>query len=173
MSRCCNMPSVGQLFKSTARLLHDASIQSLNRTYICIVTPQVRRSLTRRTLLMTSRPRSSNTKTFHIGSPSAFSIGAEGATMPSRLFGSCRPSAGAGVVFRFKILSIEARVSHQHLVLCTRFGGALTYLAVPKRLMSRCHIYSEGLGVAQANWFKVLRVIHMDSVFPIRVLAFP
>ena len=45
--------------------------------YRCMVTPHARRSLTLSTLLMTSRPRSSNTSTFHIGSPSAFRIGVD------------------------------------------------------------------------------------------------
>lgn len=46
--------------------------------------------------------------------------------MPSWLFES---SAGAGVVFRFKILSIEARVSHQHQVLCTHASRGDSYLS--------------------------------------------
>ena len=43
----------------------------------CIVTPQARRSFTRSTLLITSRPRSSKTSTFHMGSPSELRMGAE------------------------------------------------------------------------------------------------
>ena len=52
------------------------------RTYICIVTPHVLRSLTRSTLLITSLPRSSKTKTFHIGFPSSSNIGADVDTTP-------------------------------------------------------------------------------------------
>lgn len=37
---------------------------------MCIVTPIDRRSLTLSTLLITSRPRSSKTRTFQMGSPS-------------------------------------------------------------------------------------------------------
>lgn len=49
---------------------------------MCMVTPIDRRSLTRRTLLMTSRPRSSKTKTFQIGFPSPSRMGATGARSP-------------------------------------------------------------------------------------------
>ena len=52
------------------------------RTYICIVTPHVLKSLTRSTLLITSLPRSSKTKTFHIGFPSSSKIGADDDTTP-------------------------------------------------------------------------------------------
>lgn len=51
-------------------------------TYICIVIPMARRSLTRSTLLITSRPRSSNTRTFQMGSPSAVRMGAVEAKVP-------------------------------------------------------------------------------------------
>lgn len=46
-------------------------------SYRCMVIPHARRSLTLSTLLMTSLPRSSNTNTFHIGSPSEFRMGVE------------------------------------------------------------------------------------------------
>ena len=50
---------------------------------MCIVTPNERRSFTLRTLLMTSRPRSSKTRTFQMGSPVDVVMGAEGARRPS------------------------------------------------------------------------------------------
>lgn len=49
---------------------------------MCIVTPIERRSLTRMTLLITSRPKSSNTRTFQMGFPSASRMGATGAKSP-------------------------------------------------------------------------------------------
>jgi len=80
-------------------------------TYICIVTPHARKSLTRSTLLMTSRPRSSKTKTFHIGSPSALRIGTEEEVGPLLAFGSAWPSVDcAGSWFKFKIFSIESAI---------------------------------------------------------------
>jgi hypothetical protein len=45
--------------------------------YKWIVTPHARKSLTLRTLLMTSRPLLSKTRTFHIGSPSSFKMGVD------------------------------------------------------------------------------------------------
>lgn len=51
-------------------------------TNMCIVTPIERRSLTRMTLLITSLPRSSKTRTFQIGFPSASRMGATGAKSP-------------------------------------------------------------------------------------------
>ena len=50
--------------------------EQMGRTHRCMVTPKLLRSLTLRTLLIMSRPRSSKTKTFHIGSPSVFRMGA-------------------------------------------------------------------------------------------------
>jgi len=49
---------------------------------MCIVTPMERRSLTRNTLDMTSRPRSSKTKTFHTGSPEELTMGSAVAAKP-------------------------------------------------------------------------------------------
>lgn len=49
---------------------------------MCIVTPIERRSLTRITLLMTSLPKSSKTRTFQMGFPSASRMGATGAKSP-------------------------------------------------------------------------------------------
>ncbi len=61
----------------------------LPSTYKCIVTPHVRKSLTRSTLLITSLPRLSNTRTFHIGSPSEFRIGVALGMRPSAAVGPC------------------------------------------------------------------------------------
>lgn len=44
--------------------------------------PQLRKSFTLKTLLMTSLPKLSNTKTFQIGSPSEFSIGVDFEAIP-------------------------------------------------------------------------------------------
>jgi len=60
-------------------------------TYKCIVTPQDLKSLTLRTLLMTSLPRLSNTNTFQIGSPSAFKMGVDLGVSPL----DAVPSVGA------------------------------------------------------------------------------
>lgn len=46
------------------------------------MTPQLRRSLTRSTLLITSLPSVSKTSTFHMGSPSAFKMGVDLGTSP-------------------------------------------------------------------------------------------
>lgn len=54
----------------------------MDAPHICIVTPMDRRSLTLMTLLMTSLPRSSNTSTFHIGSPSSLTMDVAGNTSP-------------------------------------------------------------------------------------------
>jgi hypothetical protein len=65
--------------------------------------------LTRRTLLITSRPRSSKTSTFHIGSPSEFKIGVAFETRPFAELASCcvEEVSGAGWL-RLSIFSIEA-----------------------------------------------------------------
>lgn len=69
--------------------------------------PQDRRSLTLRTLLMTSRPRLSNTKTFQTGSPLAPTSDDLGA--PWTPFASLLSWLSLfGSVLRFKIFSIEA-----------------------------------------------------------------
>ena len=77
-------------------------------TNMCIVTPQARKSLTRSTLLITSRPRSSNTNIFHIGSPSELRIGVE-EIMPLLVFVSISLSeVSSGSWLRFKIFLIES-----------------------------------------------------------------
>jgi len=75
-----------------------------------MVTPQARRSFTLKTLLITSRPKLSKTKTFQIGSPSEFKIDVVCEIRPGVLaMGSLEASGDAmGFWFRFKILAIEA-----------------------------------------------------------------
>lgn len=78
------------------------------QTYKCMVTPQLRRSLTRSTLLITSLPSASNTSTFHIGSPSAFRIGVDFGTSPLEAVLSSVESEVSVAWLRFKMRSIEA-----------------------------------------------------------------
>lgn len=78
---------------------------------MCMVMPIDLRSLTRRTLLMTSRPRSSNTSTFQIGLPSASSMGATGARSPLALASS--DSLVSGTSFRLRIFLSEADENSQ------------------------------------------------------------
>lgn len=77
------------------------------RTYRCIVMPQLRKSFTRRTLLMTSRPRLSKTSTFHIGSPSAFNIGVDLGVMPFDAVVSAVTSESSAAWLRFSKRSME------------------------------------------------------------------
>lgn len=63
------------LFRKWYKRLVDG-LQVYN-TYKWMVTPHVRRSFTRRTLLITSLPKLSKTRTFHIGSPSELRIGVD------------------------------------------------------------------------------------------------
>lgn len=75
----------------------------------CMVTPHPLRSLTRSTLLMTSLPRLSNTRTFHIGSPSEFRIGVALGMRPLTADGSCWVVEGSGEAWlRLRIFSREA-----------------------------------------------------------------
>lgn len=75
---------------------------------MCIVTPHVRRSLTRSTLLMISRPKSSNTRIFHIGFPSSSRIGTDEEVISWELaFGSAWLFAGSWAWFRLRIFSME------------------------------------------------------------------
>ena len=75
-----------------------------------MVTPQPRRSLTLKTLDITSRPRLSNTRTFHIGSPSEFNIGVLFGRRPLDAAGSCGlGDCSSAEWLRFKILSMEAK----------------------------------------------------------------
>lgn len=78
-------------------------------TYRCIVMPHPRKSFTRSTLLMTSRPRLSKTNTFHIGSPSELRIGVDCGIKPFAADGSCRRSLSSGVTWlRLRMRSIDA-----------------------------------------------------------------
>jgi hypothetical protein len=96
-------------------------------TYICIVTPHARRSLTRNTLLITSRPRSSNTSIFHMGFPSSSRMGADVEVVKPLLL-ACESAwelAGSCAWFKFRIFAIEPAESQSPLwssiscVLCT------------------------------------------------------
>lgn len=66
----------------------DAERPLLLSTHKCIVTPHPRKSDTRKTLLIMSLPKLSNTRTFHIGSPSEFSIGVDFGIKPFEAEGS-------------------------------------------------------------------------------------
>lgn len=75
---------------------------------MCIVTPHVRKSLTLSTLLMISRPRSSNTRIFQIGFPSSSRIGTEDEVISWELaFGSAWLAAGSWAWFKLRIFSME------------------------------------------------------------------
>ena len=79
-------------------------------TYRWIVTPHPRRSLTLSTLLITSRPRLSNTSTFHIGSPSALRIGVACGIRPFAAAGSwLTVDVWGDEWFKFRIFSKEAK----------------------------------------------------------------
>lgn len=87
---------------------------------MCMVTPRDRRSLTRRTLLITSRPRSSKTRTFQIGSPSAFRMGDEGPRAPVARGSS--PSPCSSALLRLRIFFKDAEAVVQHLLSIVREG---------------------------------------------------
>lgn len=72
--------------------------------------PQLRRSLTRRTLLITSLPKLSKTRTFQIGSPSEFSIGVDLGINPLEVELSVRSEVSWGTWLRFRTRSIDAEV---------------------------------------------------------------
>lgn len=77
----------------------------------CMVTPHPRRSLTLSTLLITSRPRLSKTRTFHIGSPSEVRIGFVCGISPLAADSSGFVVVGSrGERFRFRIFSNDAKV---------------------------------------------------------------
>ena len=105
--------------------------------------PHDLRSLTRRTLLMTSRPRLSKTKTFHTGSPSTPKMGVDCCRSPLACDSSCAPSKlRGGTLLRFKIFLIAASQQSQHRNFvaqrrhpCT----GLTNLTVSETLMDACH----------------------------------
>lgn len=61
-------------------LVRPYSYRHQGITHLCIVTPMVRKSETRKTLLTTSRPKSSKTRTFQIGFPSESRMGGTGAS---------------------------------------------------------------------------------------------
>ena len=79
-------------------------------TYRCIVTPLARRSLTLRTLLITSRPRLSKTRTFHMGSPSSPRIEVDVDIRPFALASGFEEDSGCGE-FKLRSFSIDA-VNH-------------------------------------------------------------
>lgn len=74
-----------------------------------MVTPKLRRSLTRRTEEITSRPRLSKTRTFQMGSPFAPKTGAVDGTRPFVAMACCSAGSGfGGSVLRLRIFWIEA-----------------------------------------------------------------
>lgn len=94
-----------------------------------MVTPHARRSFTLSTLDTTSLAMSSNTRTFHIGSPVSERIGALEA-----LFASSASEARVGA-FRFRMRWMETARWYVSFVLLSRsaHGRGLTYLPVPQR----------------------------------------
>ena len=76
-------------------------------TYRCIVIPHPRKSFTRNTLLITSLPRLSNTKTFHIGSPSSFKMGVDCGRSPPD---ACSSSLSSTVWLRLRMRLMEAEL---------------------------------------------------------------
>lgn len=77
-----------------------------------MVTPLDRRSLTRKTVLMTSLPRLSKTKTFQIGCPSAFVMGLVcDATLP--FAPSCSSPSFGTSAFKARILRIDTAIEDQ------------------------------------------------------------
>jgi len=76
---------------------------------MCMVTPIALKSLTLKTLLITSLPRSSNTRTFHTGSPSLLTTDALGATKPPAEPACSSESLGSKSWFRLSILRRDAR----------------------------------------------------------------
>lgn len=103
---------------------------------LCIVTPIVRKSETRRTLLTTSRPKSSKTRTFQIGFPSESRMGATGAN---------RACACASSLSFVSTLSFKLRILLREAITCQDFPragivfGKRTNLAIPQRLPTSRH----------------------------------
>lgn len=85
MSLAVNVPvipmSASAALQATS-MANDTAATAIRNAHKCIVIPQLRRSLTCNTLLITSLPKLSKTSTFQIGSPSSFRIGAEWGTKP-------------------------------------------------------------------------------------------
>lgn len=104
-----------------------------------MVTPHARRSLTRRTLLMISRPMESKTRTFQIGSPSSFNTGVLWVTRPPDPE-SWPSSVGRGSWFKLSSFWIEAetKVSHWQLV--------------PRRKVSP--VSHTDLSVSEGHWMR-------------------
>lgn len=103
MRYACELSALGPISSNCQK-----SIRTAAETYMCIVTPHMRKSLTRNTLLITSRPRSSNTSIFHMGFPSSSRMGVDVGFKPSTL--ACESwwaLAGSCAWFKFKIFSIE------------------------------------------------------------------
>ena len=103
---------------------------------MCMVIPMDRRSLTRMTLLMTSRPRSSKTNTFQMGFPSASSIGATGARRP--LAWASSASLDSTVSLRLRIFFRDARMNVEFAIVlpCQIY---LTYLTISQRVTLGSH----------------------------------
>jgi hypothetical protein len=112
-------------------------------TYMCIVTPIARKSLTRITLLITSRPRSSKTRTFQMGLPSASRMGATGASRPL----ACASSASEDSTVSFK-LSIFLSDANEDISewLRSPYMTEQTYLAIAKRI-AFCRHFGDDVGV--------------------------
>ena len=122
-------------------------------TYRCIVIPHPRRSLTRRTLLITSRPRLSNTRIFHMGSPSSLSMGVDFGTSPLVSLLDSDPVASW---LRFKIFSIEAGNCNVRSPFrqSSAQGFILTDLAISQRLCWGDHCVSSARDGPSASMFE-------------------
>lgn len=108
MARRVNVAACVHQLQLSSRPLKAARGGGSVATYRCIVTPQLRRSFTRRTLLMTSLPKLSNTSTFHIGWPLASRIGVDFGNRPFALGSWCSSAFCSEVWFKLRIFSIEA-----------------------------------------------------------------
>lgn len=128
-------------------------------TYICIVTPHARRSLTLSTLLITSRPRSSNTNTFHIGAPSSLNIGAETVTRPLVADVSCVSLSVSGVRFRFKTFCMAPGIHRQYESRARTQAFPHTCLAVSQGLMRGGHRADRG----EQMWRQSLDILIYDG----------
>lgn len=114
--------------------------QQVLLTYRCMVTPQERRSETRRTLLIISLPRLSKTRTFQIGSPSALRIGVALVTRPLERVASCCVSALSGEAWlRLRTFSMDAEDVSMHICLA-KTRGSRTHLTVAKGVVLGCHV---------------------------------
>lgn len=99
--------------------------------------PQLLRSFTRSTLLITSLPRLSKTNTFHMGSPSEFKIGVDFAVRLLEVVPSlARSDDSAGTWLRLRMRSIDAARGQPWVVVASAIPIQIrTYLAVSKGLV--------------------------------------